>query len=225
MTTVTLNAAGHPIRIEVDPADHIGKVITRGRTWYEHDLLTDARQRVHGPGTAIDVGAHIGNHSLWFAAACGLHVVALEPNPLNYQNLAGNVAANELATPDVNRAYIRTLPVAAGSHSGWGRVVDPAIPHNSGTASVARDDGIYQDDAEQIPITTLDGLGLDDVKLIKIDVEGAAVDVLAGAQRLLAEQSPVLYVEGDRDEIASELPEGYECFGEFAKTPTWGFSR
>lgn len=209
MTTVTLDAAGHPIRLEVDPADHIGRVITRGRTWYEHDLLADARQRVHGPGTAVDVGAHIGNHSLWFAAAMGLGVVALEPNPATFPRLLANLQDN--------RVQARIIAAAAGSKPGWGSVI-PARPGNSGTAGVSFDGG-------DVPVTSLDDLGLDDVKLVKIDVEGTAADVLAGAQQLLAEQSPVLYVEGDRDEIAAALPNGYECFGEFAKTPTWGFQR
>lgn len=209
MTTVTLNAHGHTARLDVDPGDHIGRVITRGRTWYEHDLLSDAFKRVHGPGTAVDVGAHIGNHALWFALAMGLNVVALEPNPATYPRLVANLQDN--------RVQARIIAAAAGSNPGWGSII-PARQGNSGTAGITFDGG-------DIPITTLDDLDLHDVRLVKIDVEGAAADVLAGAQRLLAEQSPVLYVEADPDELVDVLPVGYRCFGRFAKTPTWGFSK
>lgn len=226
MKTITLPAGpahrGSPAaHIEVDETDHIGRIITRG-TWYEKDLLDDARHRVRGPGTAVDVGAHIGNHSLWFALAMRLNVVALEPNPVSYSQLARNVAVNELSAPDPVGPWVRLLPVAAGARRGWGRVLPPALAGNSGTASIARED---TDRDGQVPITTLDELGLENVRLIKIDVEGTAASVLVGAVELIAAQSPVIYAEGDRRALQDALPKGYKCFGQFAKTPTFGFSR
>lgn len=209
MRTVLLDAVGRTARIEVDETDHIGRIIASGH-WYERDLLGDARKRVTGPGTAVDVGAHIGNHALWFALAMGLHVVAIEPNPVAYSQLAMNIAANDVDA--------RLIAAAVGRERGWGTVVPSPRPGNTGMSSVAFDGG-------PVPVTTLDELGLADVKVLKIDVEGTACDVLAGAQQLLAEQSPIVYAEGDRDEIAAALPDGYVCFGEFAKTPTFGFAR
>jgi FkbM family methyltransferase len=229
LKTITLPAGpahcgGPAARIEVNETDHIGRIITRG-TWYEQDLLDDARHRVAGPGLAVDVGAHIGNHALWFALAMRLNVVALEPNPDSYSQLARNVAINELSAPDPVGPWVRLLPVAAGARRGWGRVQPPALQGNSGTVSVKRDRGDDQQDGGQVPITTLDELRLDDVRLIKVDVEGAAASVLVGAAELIAAQSPVIYAEGDRAAIQDALPEGYRCFGRFAKTPTFGFAR
>jgi FkbM family methyltransferase len=206
--TVKLDALGRDALIEVDETDHIGRIIATGH-WYERDLLNDAARRVTGPGTAVDVGAHIGNHALWFALAVGLHVVALEPRHSTAVWLTENATANG--------ADVRVIAAAAGREKGWASIVPPR-PGNSGTAGIRFDGG-------DVPVTTIDELALTDVKLLKIDVEGVAVDVLAGAQQLLTDQSPVVYAEGDRDEIAAALPEGYECFGEFAKTPTFGFAR
>jgi FkbM family methyltransferase len=208
MRTVLLDALGRDALIEVDETDHIGRIIATGH-WYEQDLLADARKRVTGPGTAVDVGAHIGNHTLWFALAMGLHVVAIEPNPASYTQLAMNVAAN--------RVDARLIAAAVGRESAWGTSV-PARPGNTGMATFAVDGG-------PVPVFTLDELNLTDVKLLKIDVEGAVPDVLAGAQTLLAEQSPVIYAEADPDALFDLLPAGYRCFGRFAKTPTWGFAR
>lgn len=209
MRTVMLDTGrGQRARFEVDETDHIGRIMASGH-WYERDLLNDARQRVSGPGTAVDVGAHIGNHALWFALAMGLHVVALEPRLSTSLWLTENVTANG--------ADVHVIAAAAGREKGWASIVPPR-PGNSGTAAVRFDDG-------EVPVTTLDELALSDVRLLKVDVEGAALDVLAGAQRLLAEQSPIVYAEGDRDEIAAALPPGYSCFGQFAKTPTFGFAR
>lgn len=208
MRTVQLDARGRTALIEVDETDHIGRIIARG-TWYEQDLLNDARQRVTGPGTAVDVGAHIGTHTLWFALAMGLNVVAIEPNPGSYTQLAMNIAAN--------RVDARLIAAAAGREDAWGTSI-PAKPGNTGMATFTVDGG-------PVPVFALDELHLTDVKLVKIDVEGTAADVLAGARQLLTEQSPVVYAEGDEGEIAAALPAGYSCFGRFAKTPTFGFAR
>jgi len=230
MKTITLPAgrahSGAPVaRIEVDETDHIGRIITRG-TWYEKDLLDDARHRIHGPGTAIDVGAHIGNHALWFALAMGLNVIALEPNPDTFAQLVRNVEANDVILPDPGRPFVRVINAAAGARPGWGRVTPPAIEGNSGTCAVKRERDNGQVDADQVAIMTLDELlYTSDVKLIKVDVEGAAASVLVGAADLIKEHSPVIYAEGDRGAIADVLPKGYKCFGRFAKTPTYGFAR
>lgn len=231
MKTVTLPAgpaaAGTPVaRIEVDETDHIGRIIARG-TWYEKDLLDDARHQIPqgAAGTAVDVGAHIGGHSLWFALAMRLHVVALEPNPVTFAQLARNLERNELSTPTETKPWVRAIPVAAGARPGWGRVTAPAIAHNSGTCAVVRETGSDQQDAGQVPIVTLDSLSLTDVQLIKIDVEGSACAVLTGAAELIAAQSPVVYAEGDRNAIKAVLPKGYRCIGLFGRTATWGFAR
>lgn len=227
MKTITLPAGrgGPAARIEVDETDHIGRIITRG-TWYEQDLLNDARHRATAPGTAIDVGAHIGNHTLWFALAMGLNVIAFEPNPDTHAQLVRNVEANDLILPHPVRPFVRVLNVAAGARPGWGRVTAPAIEGNSGTCAVTRERDSVQVDADHVPITTLDELMLTaPVRLIKIDVEGAAASVLVGAAELIEAHSPVVYAEGDRGAIADVLPKGYKCFGRFAKTPTYGFAR
>src|SRR5690606_32431577 len=165
--------------------------------------------RVHGPGLAVDVGAYIGGHSLWFALACGLDVIALEPNPDTYQRLTRTI--------DANPGNIRAIQAAAGAHPGTASI---AVTRrgNTGATRLAIGDGPIQ-------VITLDSLNLTDVRLLKIDVEGMTADVIAGAARLIEEQSPVIYAEGDQDQIASMLPAGYRCVGQLCHTPTFVFVR
>ena len=67
------------------------------------------------------------------------------------------------------------------------------------------------------PITTL---AIDDLAgqpdLIKIDVEGAELDVLKGAERCLERQRPLLFIErGSRPEISAFLEGfGYKARGD-----------
>lgn len=205
MTEVKLDALGIPVTLEVDPADHIGGIIATG-DFYERDLLADAASRVHG-GAAVDVGAHIGNHAL-FLAARGLAVTALEPYRPNLDRLMRNIALNTHLRP------VQPEALAAGRRCGTGSVVPPR-PGNSGTARIVPGD--------EVTVTTIDSLWLSDVTLIKVDVEGSAADVLAGAAHTLARDRPVVYAEGDRDDCLAMLPDGYRCFGRFGRTDTWGF--
>ena len=55
--------------------DHLFKVISRRGSFYEKDLLKAVRD-VHEDGRAIfDVGANIGNHTVFFAGVMGQQVV------------------------------------------------------------------------------------------------------------------------------------------------------
>jgi len=55
------------------------------------------------------------------------------------------------------------------------------------------------------PATTIDSLNFDRLDLIKADVEGMELDVLAGAQRTILHYRPLLYVEDDREEKRAAL--------------------
>lgn len=215
--TVDLEAHGQTVTIGFDdPSDLIPHRITTGGRFYEQDLLEDVYKRLHGRrGIAVDVGAHIGNHSLWFAAICGLQVVAIEPNVRSHAQLAANVERN----PDA-----RIVPVLAAAGATSGRCwVAEGDEGNSGTSSVM----LYAEGPT--PVYTVDGL-VDggDVVLLKVDVEGAEPAVFAGAQATLERCRPLVYAEAatelERDTLDALLePFRYRRFGKFGKTPTYGW--
>lgn len=221
MTQVNLTAHRKSAVMNVSEEDHIGRVILRSRRWYEQDLLEDAYQRLRGQGGyAIDVGAHIGNHTLWFTKVCGLSVVAVEPNLDNAVHLHSHVRMNGKADK------VEIYNVALGASEGRGRI-KPGPEGNTGMARVELDEG------GSVAVVTLDSIAETArmfnperrAALIKIDVEGSAMDVLAGAVETLERDRPLLYVEGERDEIQAFLGPKWKCFGQFGKTPTFGFQR
>ena len=136
------------------------------------------------PGSAfVDVGANWGYFSLVAAGLVGAagRVVALEPEPRLFERLSSNVAMNLLRA-------VRPLQLAAGAGPGsltfasfdaegdnWGtsHAVAPTVAADFHCATAALDD-------------VLDTEGVDGVQLVKIDVEGGEVDVLAGMHRGLA---------------------------------------
>lgn len=130
----------------------------------------------------FDIGAHAGFVTLCAAqiVADGGRVVAFEPLPANLENLRRHVELNGLRNVDVQ-------PYALASESGTSRF------HVGGDLSTGR---LAVDGTVEVRTATLDGLlASGDVPLpdvVKIDVEGAEADVLAGAGELLRGRRPAL---------------------------------
>ena len=196
-----------------EPEDHIAKRVLRRKDWYERDLLDDLAKRI-GPGSlVVDIGAHVGNHTVYLGAVCGARVMAFEPNPDSLAQLERNVALNDLGE------RVHVVRAAIGGHNGVARIVNES-PGNSGMARAIP--GTTGD----VQLRTLDSFDLHAVAAIKIDVEGAEMDALRGAFETIRQSRPVLYVETSEPDRVGEFlaPLGYERFGQFAITPTFGYA-
>ncbi|MGF1462339.1 MAG: FkbM family methyltransferase [Maricaulaceae bacterium] len=164
----------------------------------------------------FDVGANIGNHTLYFAGCCGCSVTAFEPHPIAASYLLDNVARNGLA------GQVVVQEAALGAFAGHARF-GSTPQHNLGAASLRWDrDG----EVEVVPLDTF----VDDrpVRLVKIDVEGMELEVLQGAQALIDRDHPIIACEiwkaEDFNNIADYLFNfGYIAFGVYNPTPTHVF--
>ncbi len=204
--------------------DYLLDKMRRKRGFYELDLLTALRAVTPPGGAALDVGANVGNHTLYFAGVMGLRTWAFEPMETNLALLRRLVALNDLAD------RVEIVPVALSDAPGalWLEAPDPDNPGTFRAVAEergARVEAIRLDDA-------LDRFGLapGDVSLLKIDVEGHEERVLAGAPRLLAEGGAVLAVEvfdpAAYDRLTARLgPLGYRAAAVHCATPTVIFRR
>lgn len=215
--TVSFEAGGKQLTLAFGSADdHIARTIQQTGTFYEAELLADVRSRLFFAECAVDVGAHVGNHTLYFANVLGLRTIAFEPNPASYRLLEDNVRNNGLAE------ICRTRPAAVGATGGHVRTVAPS-DHNTGMATVE------PDPSGAVTMVTLDDelLAEPRVDVIKIDVEGWELDVLRGGERVLREHRPILYVEIMQpkfDAVERHLRDrGYLCWRRFNYTPTFLF--
>jgi FkbM family methyltransferase len=163
--------------------------------------VQEAIVRLLKPGmTFWDVGAHVGFFTILAGKLVGDsgHVHAFEPMPENRRRLEAAVEANGSRNVSVHE-------VAVSASSGEGVLYAHA---SSCMWSVRPDpDG---DEGIVVPFETLDRLsrstGPPDV--VKIDAEGAELDVLRGGVGLLENAKPSLIVElSDASEARSLLPD------------------
>ena len=183
--------------IEVDPGDMIGVEITRQGCW-EWETFSFLQQWL-GPGqTVIDAGANIGQYAMLASERVGPggRVHCFEPHPGVYQVLMRNLERAGCANV-VARAL--ALADAPGSRDLFLRPVG-----NVGSTSFRPSDDGDPGLRIRVKTTTLDAYvesqRIRRLDLLKIDVEGAELEVLDGAARTLtANPDIVLVVEFLRD--------------------------
>lgn len=139
------------------------------------------------PGcTAIDVGA---NRGLYSYALCryAAKVEAFEPNP-----------AMVIFTRAKARRRTRVHAVALSNRDGTAPFYIPQTRKGTHAHLIGSLGNRHQADAivqVDVPVATLDSFGFDNVGFIKIDVEGAELDVLEGARRTIMRDRPILLAE------------------------------
>jgi FkbM family methyltransferase len=211
------------------PGEHIIGVIDARRSFYERDLLEHLVLTGPRGGTFIDVGANIGNHSVYFAKFLADHVVSVEPDPALLPVLRRNLQAN------VPGARTTVLEAALGARPGAGEMARrEGYEANAGAGNVLAHYGATPG-AGQVTILTLDEVvasltaaGAAQVRLVKLDVEGMELEVLEGATAMLTEQHPDLVVEAlgepEHNALAQFLkPFRYQEVGRYCHTPVYHF--
>lgn len=167
-------------------------------------------------GLALDVGANIGNHSLFFSDYYNA-VHAFEPHPLTYKLLSIN---SELAS----NVKCFNFGISSAERSA-------SIVVDNKNMSGARVVGGSAELAVPIELKTIDSVmettGGQPVRLIKIDVEGHECEALRGAEATIRRDQPIMifeqhasdFVGGSTKTIDLIRSYGYEKFACIERTP------
>jgi len=138
------------------------------------------------PGTiALDIGAHIGTHTVTMSKAVGPsgQVFAFEPSRKIYRELCMNMT--------LNCCYnVTTIRSALGKRQGVIQVVE-SLPYNEGGSYVIENEG----GLNTAYLLRLDDFQFANVSFIKIDVENMEADVLEGALETIQRCHPILLIE------------------------------
>lgn len=157
-----------------------------------------AQQRV-----VVDVGANVGFFSMKQALQFGdkLRLIAFEPDPTTYARLQKNVDRIRTRTS----ADIRCVNCALDEHAGQAKFV----------RDVSVESHVVEGDSDAnaitVQLTTLDSVveqeGLQKIDLLKIDVEGHEMKVLAGARHKALPITENITLEYHQPQFVQEIEE------------------
>ena len=169
---------------------------------------------VSADSTYVDIGAWIGPTVLWAAPLCK-RVVAVEPDPVARACLAANCAhyrhidiVGAAIGPETGRAQF--TPHSSGWGASMSRLVGAGVPISSTWST---------DLAEEVDCYTLPDLfelyAIEDVALLKMDIEGGEAEILEEVCPFLAERGIPFLCSLHKDWWNAPVDMAwFDCFGE-----------
>lgn len=174
----------------LDPREYVDRAIFV-EDIYERRFLHFLRGRFPEGAVALDVGANIGNHSIYLSGDFSL-IHCFEPNAETFRRLTRNIEANGLA-------HVKAHQVALGERDEL-LAFRENLDGNLGNSGFMGDEKpvercrikpiqVHQGDV------VVDDLGLSRLDFIKIDVEGFEPAVLRGLRSTISRYRPILAFE------------------------------
>lgn len=181
--------------------DLIQSCIYGSGNYWDTTALSKIDKLLEENATILDIGANIGNHSLyWASERKAQKIYSFEPYPSSYQILKTNIDINNLNN------IIEALPFALSDENTKAQVCSFCPTNIGGTGFSKNSEGDFE-------FRTLDSLNIKEmIDLIKIDVEGCELEVLNGGLNTIKKNKPIILIETfDKKEKIEELltPIGY----------------
>ena len=176
-----------------DPGEFVSDWIRRTGNFFEVGFLDKLKQNrnILSPETssAIDIGANIGNHALFFEKYIGFKdVYALEPITANFALLLKNTFTSHCIKAACSKEH-QELTMQANKEQMGGC----SVTHSQFLSERDRTSGkVY---LERVQAIRLDDLRIRNASLIKIDVEGHEKDVISGGMETIMSSKPLLWLE------------------------------
>jgi FkbM family methyltransferase len=207
------NLENYP-QIAVFAFDHIGLCINHDGRYegrmlglircYLESVIPDIKRTV-----ALDIGANIGNHSIFFSEFFG-EVLAFEPNPRTFALLKLN---SEYSAFENNISCFNF-----GLSSERGRLFFKSSRSNIGGSHIVSNPPAGHGKEifliEVMPADEILDLLDKKISLIKIDVEGHELSVVKGAKELIKKNRPVILFEQQGLEFFQGTTDVIDCLKE-----------
>lgn len=182
------------------PNDALGKALIENHDFEPH-FYNVVKNIVKDGDTCLDCGANLGYHSVALSKLVGRtgRVISFEPLRIIYQQLNGNVFLNDLRN-------VYCVNAAIGNENKMIQMdfVDvDATQINIGATKV----GTGGDVVEMIRIDDIISNG---VSFMKVDVQGSELLLLAGAETLIKNSRPIMFVEVENNWLS--------CFNESSES-------
>jgi FkbM family methyltransferase len=179
------------------PADFIQCRLVEHRRFFEQDILDDLSRYIPDAAVIVDVGANIGNHSIYWAKIHNAkRVHSFEPVPLTYGILCENIRINSL------EQIVIAHHLGLGDRDGSAEIGSFPVDNIGATRIRYAENGHTATGLKIARLDSLD-LGEDRIDFVKIDVEGFESQTLAGMEKTLRKHRPPVFVESFYDNIDS----------------------
>lgn len=147
------------------------------------------REVIRPDDVILEAGSNIGAHTLALSELVPRgKVYAIEPQRLIFQTLCANMALNSVTN-------VVTLNTVLGAALGEMSLleIDPHVSMNFGNFSTQNQGA----EGVQTPVLTIDSMAFSRLDFIKLDAEGAEVEILTGAVDTITRCRPAVYLEYD----------------------------
>lgn len=160
-------------------------IINKGKGVFYENRLLEKIKSMDICGTYIDCGANIGNHSVYFLnfTKCN-KLISIEGHDKIFDLLKLNIQNNNFENKET--LLINKL---IGNKNDFTSFINLTNENNCGVGYVNDKIGIKKE------MITIDSLNLDEVALIKLDVENYEFQVLEGAKETILKFKPVIIIE------------------------------
>jgi len=135
---------------------------------------------------ALDIGANIGTHSIYLSDYFS-EVHSFEPQVNIYKLLKSNIKLNKCKNVKAHNYGLGNI-----NKNEKMEKYDITQPNNQGGIGI---DKTGQSNGETIIVKVLDELNINNIGLMKIDVEGYELNVLKGAIKTIRINKPVIIIE------------------------------
>ncbi len=160
------------------------------KIWWELELLPIFKKYYIPRTNVIDIGANVGSHTLLMTEFISKDSLIFSFEPVYGDIVQRNIIDNGFE----DKICLFTQGLGKKNETIEINVMDRMKPNNFGTVSIVKkiDTAILK---KKIGVITLDSIGLQNISLIKLDVEGMERDVLEGGRKTISENLPAIVIE------------------------------
>lgn len=187
--------------------DYVFQTINGTSDFYESKILNKWILYINDAKVVFDVGANLGNHTLFLAKKLNaIHAIySFEPFMLNFEILKKNITDNKL---------LNVYPINKGVGARNGKITVSEFDESNYGGTTFTENG---DSDEYVELITLDAFirenNIDNLDFVKVDTEGFEIGVLQGMQQAIENFYPDLWIEVSANSFLKVIellePSGY----------------
>lgn len=212
------------VPITYNSLGHIKEVEKHGK-FFEYGMLEAIEKLPYRPGICMDIGANVGNHTVFFSKFCKFDDIhSYEPFNESFVLLCDNLSKNNCSNVwphffgiSSKRGYV--IMDTDKKNPSWNKIDEKTWDKmSSDYPNKSKKNQVH---AKLTTITTKEK-----VALMKIDVEGHELEVIKGAYEVIEREKPELFIEwhDGYEPILNSLPKGYRYVKTYNNAPSHHFT-